>query len=444
MSEILTEVTRQMQELSPVKKKTQKPATVRDGKPSKAELFWRLKSVVDKLPTTIRKQFPETFRVYKSDVNTKMLFVESVDGLCTAVNERYLEHTVAKYLADILITDATDAWVFTAKDVSEFARLWITYAEPVPEPKAWTFKSSTERAFTRLPWDLEPGPTPTWDDLLSRASAPEALCAYLGSLFVDESDRQQYLWIYGVGNDGKGSLFRFLHRCFGSSFGNEYVPKGKDNFWTSGLLNKRVIIFPDCNDSEFVTTGLFKSLTGGDPVRIELKGKQAFTALISAKFIYGSNDKPKISGQKSDLRRLIYCELRTWAGEPDANFEKRLWSEGGAFIKKCLQAYEKASPNHGVIGIDQDDVELLASHTEEEYASVADLFEFSSTFHCQATHFYNAVRYKLRDHKIGRFKDYLARRYSVVKRRVGSPRVEIYEGLKLKTLMDLPDTNSQD
>lgn len=438
MTDTLPQVPPVKQELSPVQKKPKKPAPVRDGKPSKAELFWRLKSVVDHLPTALRKRFPETFHVYKSDENTKMLFVETPGGICTAVGERHLEFAVARYLADILITDATDAWVFTAKDLTEFARLWISYAEPVPEPKAWTFKSSTERAFTRLPWDPEPGPTPTWDDLLSRASAPEALLAYLGSLFVDESDRQQYLWIYGEGNDGKGSLFRFLHRCFGSSFGNEYVPeRGDSRFWTSGLLNKRVVVFPDCNHYGFVTTGLFKSLTGGDPVRIERKGEQAFTAMIHAKFIYGSNEQPKISGEKSDLRRLIYCELKSWDGDLDASFETRLWAEGGAFINKCLEAYKKASPMHTSLVVDQDCLHALASDTEEVFEAAATHFHFSPAHSCTAAAFYAVVQGQLsrNDHVIRKFKRYLERVYRVRRERRSEDggRVWYYVGVCPKT-----------
>ncbi len=270
-----------------------------------------------------------------------------------------------------------------------------------------------------MPWDPEPGPTPTWDDLLSRASAPEALCAYLGSLFVDASDRQQYLWIYGEGNDGKGSLFRFLHRCFGVAFGNEYVPEGKDKFWTAGLLNKRIVIFPDCNEYGFITTGLFKSLTGGDPVRMEFKGKQSFTALINTKFIYGSNERPKISGERSDLRRLIYCEMKSWVGDADSNYESRLWDEGGAFIHKCLEAYKKASPQHAAIVVDQDRLSALASDTEEVFEAATMHFKIAKGNSCTAAAFYAVVRGQVstNDHVIRKFKRYLERNHAVTKER---------------------------
>jgi hypothetical protein len=337
-------VVRDIKKGRPKKEGAQRDVIKKNKKPKPQELYWRLRDAVDHHPQCLLPEFPHLFRVYYSDKDTRLPILEDRNGVCRLTTPAHLASLVAEYLDQQLISSASDFWVFTKSNLKEFVDLWMAYAKPVEEPRAWTFKSSKERAFVRLPWDPQDGPTPTWDGLLSRMSSPESFMAYFGSLFVDASDRQQYLWLYGEGNDGKGSIFRFLQGCFGNVYSTEQLQGSITNqFWTWGILHKRVVVFPDCNNYEFVTSGLFKSLTGGDPIRIEPKGGQPFTATICAKFIFGSNEKPKISGETSDMRRLIYSELKSWDGGSDPSFEKRLWTEGGAFIYKCLGA----SNHHG-------------------------------------------------------------------------------------------------
>ncbi len=442
MSDSVDHDTPTMQQLStviPIKKKREKAKTDTEKKPKAEELFWRLRQVIDHSPFSPFEDFPHKFMVYHVDENNVLTLTVDERGVCTAKTPDALARLVASYLEERLIKSPGDYWVFSASKLREFVDLWISYAQPVPEPKPWTFKSSTELAFARLPWDPEPGPTPTWDSFLVRSSDPNALKAYLGSLFVDESDRQQYLWLYGEGNDGKGSLFRFLHRCFGSAFANEYAPgKNVSQFWTSGLLNKRVVAFPDCNNYDFVTSGLFKSLTGGDPVRVERKGDPAFTALIHAKFLFGSNEYPKVSGEKSDIRRLIFIEMTSMTNDPDPKFESRLWDEGGRFIHACLEAYRNACPDHSIIRVDVEAVDNISSQSEADLASACDLFNFSSTLSCTQTSFYNSVRWRLSDRRIGDFKKYLKRVHGVTIKKAGNPRVMVVLGMAPKITVDPP------
>ena len=151
---------------------------------------------------------------------------------------------------------------------------------------------------------------------------------------------QQYVWLHGKGNEGKGSLNRFLQRVFGPAYCSKQPNESGDKFWTHELLGKRLVVFPDCNDQKFVTSGLFKSMTGGDPVAVEAKGEMSYTTRLNAKYLVLSNEKPQISSEKADKRRIIYCEIAPREDLIDLNFEARLWDEGGAFLGKCWSLYQ--------------------------------------------------------------------------------------------------------
>ena len=178
-------------------------------------------------------------------------------------------------------------------------------------------------AFTRLPWHAADDITPTWDLIISRMSNADAFTAWVGSLFDETSYQQQYVWLHGKGNEGKGCINRFLMRVFGPAYCAKQPKERGDKFWTHDLLGKRLVVFPDCNDSAFVASGLFKSMTGGDPIPVEAKGEMAYTTRLAAKYLIISNERPDLSSETADRRRIIYCEM---TGRDDA--EAHLEAEG--------------------------------------------------------------------------------------------------------------------
>jgi phage/plasmid-associated DNA primase len=155
--------------------------------------------------------------------------------------------------------------------------------------------------------------------------------------------------MYGQGKDGKGTLNRFLARVFGGAFCAKTPPAKGDKFWTFGLIGKRLVSFADCDDTKFVASGLFKSLTGGDPMPVEAKKQMAFTYMPVAKYLFFSNRKPEISSERSDQRRIIYCEFKPADVVDEAGFQERLWEEGGAFLTNCIVKYAEAHREPGPI-----------------------------------------------------------------------------------------------
>lgn len=298
------------------------------------------------------------------------LFVEiSDDDVLTVVTQSYVQTLLVNWLR----AQNIEAWTLSPKVASEAVELFRAYSTPIDEVQVRQVSWLTEKGYTwhRLPWDPSEGATPTWDTLLGRMTNQRAFRAFIGSLFFKEAENHQYCWIYGPGGDGKGAINRFLAQVFGNAYRSKQPPAPGDRFWTYGLLNARLTCFPDCNGKGFTASGLFKSLTGGDPVDVEAKGQMSFTTKLETRFIFLSNEKPTLSSERADMRRVIYCAFEDGA-EREQGFEARLWAEGGAFLTRCMQDYLELCPDHGDIPSDANGIEDWVAALEEDFSALFD------------------------------------------------------------------------
>lgn len=282
----------------------------------------------------------------------------------------------------------------TAKQYKDAVTYWQMKTPTMETPKLIAWKGENCLAFRKLPFELGLGDTPIFDEMMARTSNSEALMCFIGSLFFPESDLQQYVWLQGEGGEGKGALCRFLAKALGCLYSSQTTPSSGDGskFWTYGIRGARLVVFPDCNNSKWVTSGLFKSLTGGDPIRVEKKGGDIWTESLNTKFIFLSNNRPGVSSQKSDTRRLIYCEMKPFSGKQDARYEARLWKEAGYFISKCTALYLGKYPNHGILDVCSQGVEQLISENEEIYEEYFnEHFELGGGYECLPKYFNNKI-----------------------------------------------------
>jgi hypothetical protein len=195
-----------------------------------------------------------------------------------------------------------------------------------------------------------------------------------------------------------------------------------------------------------VSTGLWKALTGGDPIECEAKGQMSFTAKLQTKFIVLSQKRPQISSERADQRRLIYCELTgSWddlTPEEMATFEARLWDEGGAFLTHCLGAYHQRYPHGGPIkSVMTQEMEGWVSSLEEEF----EVFFAHYFIIDQAKKDYWVSPATLQEVMVGTFKhrarciewlEWLERKHRVRKCSVklaGGKVIQSYKGLILKS-----------
>lgn len=315
--------------------------------------------------------FPVKFHTIAGGNRVRMYLREVDTSVLEYVHEVNLADVILAWLGDEVVGLFPD-YQLGPKDGIEAARMFRAMSRQVEKIHNVLWQGEEGMTFRRLPWAKGSGSCPTFENMGTRISNWVAMKCFIGSLLVDEADRQQYVWLHGQGQNGKGALSRFLHRVLGGVYTSQVPPAAGDKFWTSALLGKRLCVFPDCNNASFVTSGLFKSLTGGDPVKVEQKNQHSTTAILPCKYLFLSNERPSLSSEKADQRRIIYCEIEAFDGEPSPEYEEQLWQEGGAFLSHCLELYQEHCPKNRQIPVDNSDGKLSdwVSTVEEEFETI--------------------------------------------------------------------------
>ena len=327
-------------------------------------------------------KFPHNLMVFEDERGTRMP-VEILKG--QVVRDRAgeaVQRLILQYAERLVLMFGPDLAI-TTSEAREIAGLWAANAEVISHDRIKPVRFKGERGYTwaRLDFDPSPEETPFFDELMSRVQNRDYLMAWIGSLFIPEASRQNYLWLHGDGGQGKSSLARFLSELLGRAYRSEMVPDySSKRFWTSGLVGSRLVVFPDCNEGSFVTTSLFKSCTGDDPVRIENKNEGVISLNLNCKFMFISNDDPTLSGSRANVRRLIYSEIAPLPeGKeliPPGIYRNHLWVERSGFIYKCMQMYRAIFPEHGDLSKAQmRDMHGLEEVIEESEALFSTIFE---------------------------------------------------------------------
>ncbi len=346
-----------------------KPKATKPKPGSRAKLYMEIAAAIDGMHPGF-PPFPASFHVVEPEPGVRLLLLADSNRVVSYVKNDALSVMILSYFNN----SGKNRFVMTAAQSREATLTWMFNATPIAEPPAVCELSAPGLTFHRLPFDVPEdsfATPPLFEELLSRCSNNMALAAFIGSLFYPQADRQQYVWVHGEGENGKGAIAYVLQRLLGQSFHSENVPDmkyGPNQFWTSSFLSKRFVLFPDCTSPEFPQSGLFKSLTGGDVVRIEKKGRDAFSAELHCKFMFFSNEELIISSQKSDQRRAIFCHIEPIKEKTDGYYEK-LWAEAPLIMRECLSVYRQACPTHGTIALEDDSLHL-ADMQDAEYINI--------------------------------------------------------------------------
>ncbi len=342
-----------------------------DKPPRLAEIYVALADMVNRQPySTLPKLSKEFFTVELAKGVRQIVTRNSDDSLRFAPDSELvnalLEHGNGPLAGKTVFT-------LTHAQAVECVKTWRGLTPPLEDVPYTRWLSEPGYCWRRIPFDLVPDEdltrTPTWSRLLSKIENPKVrveLCAYLWSLIEARAYRQQYVWIYGRGGNGKGCIARFSHRLFGTaSHFISFIPDKPNQFWTAQFVRRRLIVVPDCDKHAFPASGFFKTLTGDDPVNVEGKNKDPYTAILDVMFLFTSNEMPTLSSENADMRRAILVRMEgngTW----EAGFEEKLWDEAGAFLWHCQRFYRELCPDFGPIPTDETDIRDHVSSLEEE------------------------------------------------------------------------------
>ncbi len=217
-----------------------------------------------------------------------------------------------------------------------------------------------------------------WHGQLSRMNNRLAFMCYLGAVIDPEAHPQQYVWLYGKGNDGKSTMIQVLQNLFGSAAMKSEWPDNPNNFYTSRMESRRLLLLDDQEHGKVVRSGLWKTITGSDTITIEHKGQSPYVVPNLLLLISASNSRPEGSADRADTRRLVLCECESFPRESVVkDFHKTLLQYADPFFSLCWELWQAHKGAKGIVPVDQ---EITKQNTMESYAAEDDFvsanFEF--------------------------------------------------------------------
>ena len=98
------------------------------------------------------------------------------------------------------------------------------------------------------------------------------IATYVTTALDDDDKSRQALFLVGRGKDGKGCFSKFLEYLFGTAFETINEENFVNRFGLETSINKRLVCVQDAKDpTTIVESATFKSLTGGDPLFVDIK-----------------------------------------------------------------------------------------------------------------------------------------------------------------------------
>lgn len=331
-------------------------------------------------------EFPHKIHAHRPDPNSGVRHILIDDGneVMRQIDDLELASMLMKWTRAKRIDMGCDKYQIPHKVALALVEEWKSLQKKLIDPVDMLWRDEPGPTYHRLPWtrdEVRGQPTKLWDDIMERMGPSHALTfkCFVGSLYHPKADVQQYLYLYGSGGDGKGAIIRMLEKTLGKAFKSEMIPADGDKFWTHGLLNRRLIAFPDADPKAMLKSGKIKSLLGGDSQRIEPKKKASYSVRLRLKMLISSNTRPNISSSPADMRRCLFIPLPPLppGTKVDPSYEENLWAETGAFLLKCMDVYSVMCPKHEPIKYDTGDLAEHVASLEERFEVFADAnFEF--------------------------------------------------------------------
>ena len=272
--------------------------------------------------------------------------------------------------------------VISPRDARQAIEYWSLNCTPIEEaPSAFGLPGETNWTFKRVTVEPQEGPTPAWNEFLDRVSDSEDFLAFIGSILDPRHKGRQALYLHGPnGQDGKSCVIRAIESLLGEenvAALNNIGLKNQSQFLTSTVEGKRLAVYPDCKNTKFLMTEVFRSIVSGDRVPVERKGKDAVMKKLYCRVIIASNHRPELTSGGADLSRLILIDVKASKTKNDPLWEDRLIAEMPQLLHKANTAYAKKCPNRGDIKLSDETSKLnrqAADEFEERWGGVFETY----------------------------------------------------------------------
>ena len=418
-----------------------------------SDIYRAVADAINQKSYSMLEPFKKRFVVVERAEGIRQVMRVTEDEICKPVDSEAVVSAILNYVDSNPHTMDNEYYKFTYKQARDCMQRWLASAPVVSEPALVRFKDEPGLTYSRLPWRFSTeGSCPLFDEIFSRMTNAHAAMDFIGSIFEPASYNQNYLYLCGEGQNGKGTLVTFLCKALGQAATSLDVPVDsfgnlKDQFFFSDVYDKRLVVFDDIQLLNFPASGTFKKLTGHSFAHVNQKYGKKFSAIISLKVIITANDLPVLPGDRASRRRIILCPIDDANPEMSpTDYEEAIWQEGGIFLSRCIENYRTKYPSHESIEVDTSEFDLLAEQEGRPHERLFErLFEYTGEEGdiLPAHQFFDALSDSgFGSVQVNKFKRWLARTHKVrLKKHTLSDgsRKSGYQGLKQKLFV--PDAS---
>ena len=226
-----------------------------------------------------------------------------------------------------------------SKDILSTTQLNCKYDKSAPTPKV--FLKFIDDLCTDENWNVDSNKVLILQEILG---------LLLSNVAVLRSKKN--FWLYSpVGNTGKSQFLKIIASILGlEKVINIPIQRLSDRFTMGDVFDKRLIMVGDMSGEDIKQSSAFKELIGGDPARVEQKGKQSFTTIFSGGVIISCNDLPKFVDDKGEhlFKRLLIIPLTNVIpeGKRDPELLSKMLAERNGIFMWGLQGLHRLIGNN--------------------------------------------------------------------------------------------------
>ena len=166
------------------------------------------------------------------------------------------------------------------------------------------------------------------------------------------------LFMVGPGNTGKSQLKTLVEKLIGKQNCSPCNLKDlEERFGTSAIYGKRLVGSSDMSFMTVKELKTFKSITGGDSVTVEFKGRDSFQYVYKGLVWFCTNQLPKFGGDRGDhvYARIICvrCNNVIPTEQQDKHLLEKMYAEREAIIYSAVMALRSVIENGGRFSVPQ-------------------------------------------------------------------------------------------
>ena len=223
--------------------------------------------------------------------------------------------------------------------------------------------------------------SPVWDKFITDIQ-PESENSYKTmkmlaySLLPDWSQQKWFILLGKEGGNGKSVLLRVIRDLLGDKNCSAVpIQDLQSTFKGARLYMKLANIASDVQERKMKHFDIVKSLTGGDPIEIEMKYKDSFDYINVATLMFSMNDMPELDDilDGATRRRMIISEFnQTFRG---VNADKTMLAKlttpeekSGVFLQLCNILVDHYEDGHITMFDDVSDDDAFQLYNKNRYA----------------------------------------------------------------------------